>query len=79
MQLYQDVRLPRAQKVAKTSVTAGQVYEMEADFLRGKHFDECLPIVRDDLSSRMKWLWDDDVDELYDKLRDQLISQCDKI
>lgn len=75
MKLYQDVRLPRAQKVAKTSVTAGQVYEMEADFLLGKSYEDCLPLVREDLLNRMKWVWDDDVDDLYDKMRDLLMSQ----
>src|ERR1700749_4871138 len=59
-QLYQKVRLPRAQRAQATARQAGEVYEMQTDEMVGKSYEECLPIVRDSLKDRMKWVWTED-------------------
>lgn len=69
MQLYQSVRLPRAQKIAKTSKEAGELYEMTTDDLTDLPFEECLPIVADRLRTRMKWVWSEDVGSAYQKVK----------
>jgi salicylate hydroxylase len=69
MQLYQSVRLPRAQKVAITSKEAGETYEMVTDDLNDKPLEECLPIVADRLRERMKWVWSEDLSSVFDKAK----------
>lgn len=64
--LYQDVRLPRAQKAQRTAREAGDVYEMQAEGLRGVDYDACLPKVRDRLKDRMKWVWSEEIDDAYE-------------
>ena len=66
--VYQDVRLPRAQKAQVTSRQAGDVYEMEGEEFEGRSFEQCLPIVRQKLEGRMKWVWGADIDQLYDEV-----------
>ena len=66
MQVYQNVRLPRAQKAQITSRQAGDVYEMQGKEFQGLSYDECLPIVADKLQHRMKWVWGGDIDAEYD-------------
>lgn len=68
-QLYQDVRLPRAQKAQSTAREAGMVYEMQKPEMLGKSFDECLPLVRDSLIDRMKWVWTADIDLAYEEAK----------
>lgn len=72
MELYQKVRLPRAQQVQQTSRDAGELYELQAPFLQDKTYDECLPILADKLQSRMKWVWFDNIDDAYDKLKSEI-------
>ncbi|EXJ67159.1 uncharacterized protein A1O5_09806 [Cladophialophora psammophila CBS 110553] len=67
--LYQDVRLPRAQRAQATARQAGQVYEMQTDEMLGKSYEECLPLVRDNLQDRMRWVWTEDLDLGYEKAR----------
>jgi salicylate hydroxylase len=67
MHLYQTIRLPRAQKVARTSKQAGEVYEMLDEDLRDLPFDQCLPIVRDRIQERMKWIWTEDIGQAFDR------------
>jgi salicylate hydroxylase len=69
MQLYQTVRLPRAQKIAKTSKEAGELYEMTTDELDPLAFEECLPVVADKLRTRMKWVWSEDIESVYQKAK----------
>lgn len=64
-QLYQDVRLPRAQKVAQTSREAGKVYEMQTDDMKDKTYEECVPLVRNHLKDRMKWIWGGSIEDAY--------------
>lgn len=72
--LYQQVRLPRVQRAQQTSRQAGLVYEMQTDDMVGKSYDDCLPIVREQLKDRMKWVWFEDLDDVYEKARSQLIE-----
>ncbi|KAH8812507.1 hypothetical protein F5884DRAFT_669119 [Xylogone sp. PMI_703] len=64
--VYQNVRLPRAQKAQITSRQAGEVYEMQGELFKGLTFDECLPIVAEKLKTRMRWVWGADIDAEYD-------------
>jgi len=65
--LYQDVRLPRAQKAQITSRQAGHVYEMQGSDFEGLSYDECLPVVAEKLKHRMRWVWGGDIDGEYDQ------------
>ncbi|EMC92856.1 hypothetical protein BAUCODRAFT_27183 [Baudoinia panamericana UAMH 10762] len=56
-QLYQDVRLPRAQKTQKTSRMAGDTYEMQTEDMLNKTFEECIPIIAERTRERMKFVW----------------------
>lgn len=67
--LYQDIRLPRAQKVARTSRNAGQVYEMQTDDMKDKTYEECVPKVKDHLKVRMEWIWGEELDDAYENAK----------
>lgn len=67
-QLYQDVRLPRAQRVQTTSRAAGNTYELQAEGMLDKTFDECAQIMADRTRERMKWVWEEDLDVAYDNV-----------
>lgn len=65
-QIYQDVRLPRAQKAQITSRQAGDLYELQGPLFDNLSYDECLPIIAEKISGRMKWVWGGDIDAEYD-------------
>lgn len=67
VQLYQDVRLPRAQKVQRTSRDAVEVYQAQADIMKDLSFDECVPEIHKRVIDRMRWVWSDDIDAEYDQ------------
>ena len=67
--LYQDVRLPRAQRVQSTSRSSGAIYDMKSPELKNKDFEECVPIVADTLKDRMKFIWEADLDKAYEDAR----------
>ena len=69
-QLYQTVRMPRAQKTQATSRAAGNTYEMQTDDMMDKGFDECVPLIAERTRERMKWVWEEDLDAAYEKVRD---------
>jgi salicylate hydroxylase len=69
-QLYQSVRLPRAQKTQRTSRAAGDTYELQTDDMKDKTFEECLPMIAERTRERMKWVWEEDLDAAYEKIRD---------
>lgn len=73
-QLYQKVRLPRAQKTQITSRAAGNTYELQTDDMIDKSFEECLPMIAERTRERMKWVWEEDLDAAYEKLRDELVN-----
>lgn len=68
--LYQSVRLPRAQKTQRTSRAAGNTYEMQTEDMLDKTFEECVPLIAERTRERMKWVWEEDLDEAYEKGRD---------
>ena len=68
-QLYQDVRKPRAQRVQRSSRASGDTYEMQTEDMIDKSFEECMPIMAERTRERMKWVWEEDLDEAYDKMR----------
>jgi salicylate hydroxylase len=65
LQLYQEVRLPRAQRVQETTREASDIYKMRLQDMRGLTFDQCMPFVKARIESRMKWIWTDDIDAAY--------------
>jgi salicylate hydroxylase len=69
MQLYQQVRLPRAQKVARTSKEAGETYEMVTPDLKDVPFEDALPVVRERIEERMKWIWTEDLAEVFERAK----------
>ncbi|KAK3679206.1 hypothetical protein LTR78_000767 [Recurvomyces mirabilis] len=78
-QLYQDVRLPRAQKTQATSRAAGNTYEMQAPDMLDLGFEECIPLIAKRTAERMKWVWEEDLDAIYERARDgeaQKISEA---
>jgi salicylate hydroxylase len=72
LDLYQSMRLPRAERVQTTSREAGEIYEMEAKELKGRPFEECVPIVKKLIEDRMSWIWAEDVDKVYENARGTL-------
>ena len=71
MQLYQDVRLPRAQKVARTSKEAGELYEMVNPELKDLPVEECWPKIADSLRERMQWVWTEDIIAAYERAKQE--------
>lgn len=69
MQLYQDVRRPRAERVQAGSRRAGNTYEMQTIEMQPLSFGECLPLLAAAARSQMKHVWEEDVDASYVKLR----------
>ncbi|KAI9734363.1 MAG: hypothetical protein M1834_002469 [Cirrosporium novae-zelandiae] len=69
LNLYESVRLPRAQKAQQTSREAGDIFEMRTDDMKDRSYDECIPEVAERIRHRMKWLWFEDIDTAYEKAR----------
>jgi len=74
-QIYQDVRLPRAQKAQLTSRQAGDLYELQGPLFKNLSYDECLPIIAEKIAGRMKWVWGGDIDAEYDAVVEQIINK----
>lgn len=72
LNVYEAVRLPRAQSIQNTSRILGMVYEMRTNEMQGLSYDECLPIVRDQIKETMHYIWLEDVDASYDVERRKL-------
>lgn len=71
MELYQRIRLPRAQKVVVTSRQAAELYELERPDLLELSYDEAASRVVELLPTRMKWIWQEDLDGIYEKARQE--------
>ncbi|KAI3399572.1 hypothetical protein diail_6211 [Diaporthe ilicicola] len=71
MELYQRIRLPRAQKVVATSRQAGALYEFESPDLIDLPYEEAVPIVAERLQERLKWLWEENLDAVYESQRQE--------
>jgi len=65
--VYQNVRLPRAQKVQRTSREAVEVYQAQADIMKDLPFNECVPEIHRRVVDRMRWVWTDDIDAEYNE------------
>ncbi|RMZ05672.1 hypothetical protein D0862_04895 [Hortaea werneckii] len=68
-QLYQYVRLPRAQKAQRTSRAAGNTYEMQAEDMLDRSYEECIPIMAERTKERMKWVWEEDLDAAFERVK----------
>lgn len=71
MDLYQRIRLPRAQKIVVTSRKAAELYEFEQPDVLERSYDEAVPLVAQRLHDRMKWIWYEDLDAIYEKARQE--------
>ena len=65
LRLYHSIRYPRAERVQMTSREAGNLYEMKVDGVAGLSYDAGLPVAKALLEDRMKWIWNEDIDEVY--------------
>jgi len=69
MDLYQRVRLPRAQKVQETSRHAGELFQVNAPDMLGKSYEESISILSECASKRMQWIWTEDIDDAYERMK----------
>ncbi|KAH8800649.1 hypothetical protein F5884DRAFT_824845 [Xylogone sp. PMI_703] len=74
LQVYQDVRLPRAEKVQVTSRENGNVFHLQSDELKGLSYEESLPVLKKVLADRLKWIWTADIDKAYQAAKDQKLA-----
>ncbi|KAK8039356.1 hypothetical protein PG993_007767 [Apiospora rasikravindrae] len=71
MQFYQDLRLPRAQKVQAASRVSGNLYELQTEEMSQLSYEESLPVMAESLRERMKFVWSEDIDVTYSRMRDE--------
>ncbi|EME41176.1 hypothetical protein DOTSEDRAFT_176174 [Dothistroma septosporum NZE10] len=71
--LYQRVRLPRAQMVQTASRMAGNSYELQTDHFRALSYDACLPLLAEQTEKRMRTVWEEDLDSVYETARDSSV------
>lgn len=71
MQFYQDVRRPRAQKVQAASRVGGNLYELQTEEMSRLSYEDALPVLAESLRERMKFVWSEDVDDSYNRMRDE--------
>jgi salicylate hydroxylase len=45
---------------------------MECSDMKGISFEECMPIVKKRIASRMKWIWTEDIDAIYEAARSRM-------
>ncbi|KAL6878560.1 hypothetical protein J3F83DRAFT_711388 [Trichoderma novae-zelandiae] len=72
MKLYQETRLPRAQKAQLTSRQAGDVYEMQGPEFAGLVFEQRLQVIHDKFKDRMTWVWGHDLEADFTATRTRL-------
>lgn len=63
--LYQDTRLPRAQKAQITSRQAAEVYDLKGPGFEMLTFEESLPVVKEKVVNRMAWVWNSSLEDDY--------------
>ena len=63
---YQQIRKPRAQKVQRTSRLAGDSYDMQSPDMLEKEYNECVEIMAERTRTRMKFVWEEDLDLAYE-------------
>ena len=54
-----------------TSREAGDLYEMKINGVVGLSYDAALPVVKSLLEDRMKWIWNEDIEEVYTRTRSE--------
>ncbi|KAL7786225.1 hypothetical protein V8C37DRAFT_392604 [Trichoderma ceciliae] len=72
MKLYQETRLPRAQRAQLTSRQAGDVYEMRGPEFAGLVFEQRLQVIHDKFKDRMTWVWGHDLEADFNATRTRL-------
>ncbi|KAM0253070.1 hypothetical protein ACHAQJ_007446 [Trichoderma viride] len=72
MKLYQETRLPRAQRAQLTSRQAGDVYEMQGPEFAGLVFEQRLQVIHDKFKDRMTWVWGHDLEADFNATRTRL-------
>ncbi|KAH8803497.1 hypothetical protein F5884DRAFT_681671 [Xylogone sp. PMI_703] len=72
--VYQDVRLPRAEKVQVTSRENGNVFHLQSDEFKGLSYEESLPVLNKILADRLRWIWTADIDKAYQAAKDQKLA-----
>ncbi|KAH8802537.1 hypothetical protein F5884DRAFT_738131 [Xylogone sp. PMI_703] len=70
--LYQDIRLPRAQRVQITSRESGENVHMQSKEFDGLSYDESVSLLRKLMETRLKWIWSSDLDAEYEAARERL-------
>ena len=70
MQFYQDLRLPRAQRVQAASRVSGNLYELQTEEMNALSYEDSLPVLGEAMLQRMKFVWSEDIDDSYDRMRD---------
>ncbi|KAK8094678.1 hypothetical protein PG997_001363 [Apiospora hydei] len=71
MQFYQDLRLQRAQKVQAASRVSGNLYELQTEEMSRLSYEDSLPVLAESLRERMKFVWSEDIDDSYSRMRDE--------
>ena len=66
---YQDFRLPRAQKVQQQSRESGATYGMMTPDMLELSVDDCVPIVAEKTRERLNFVWNVELDVLYDNAK----------
>ncbi|PNP38259.1 mannitol 1-phosphate dehydrogenase [Trichoderma gamsii] len=72
MKLYQETRLPRAQRAQLTSRQAGDGYEMQGPEFAGLVFEQRLQVIHDKFKDRMTWVWGHDLEADFNATRTRL-------
>ncbi|KAJ5365693.1 hypothetical protein N7517_008579 [Penicillium concentricum] len=71
LRLYHSIRYPRSERVQMTSRQAGDLYEMKINELDGLSYDAGIPVVKSLLEDRMRWIWGENINEVYEKARSE--------
>ncbi len=45
------------------------MHELRSSAFKDKAYEECLPLLAESLQSRMRWIWVEELDAIYDKVR----------
>ncbi|KAK4663049.1 hypothetical protein QC763_600780 [Podospora pseudopauciseta] len=77
MGVYERVRMPRANKLQETSRGAGYLYQMQAESMKGMSYDESVPILRDTVQERMKWIWEEELEGVFEEERGRLVGKVE--
>ncbi|RFU33054.1 hypothetical protein B7463_g3264, partial [Scytalidium lignicola] len=74
MKLYQNVRLPRAQRIQRSSRETGELYEMSSPGMKDKSYNECCGILHQKMQNRMNSIWTEDIGDAYNRAKKELFE-----